>query len=571
MKQLAAAEQKGEYSEVRRIGEELLAGLEASAPSEIRYALHYLIGDSILRFATLSEADLGAATDHFQTYVDNASDPANARNIGHAFIKIGRAQIRRGKADQPGAFERAIAAFDRARNLLPEEAEAKLLAEAYTGLAEAHEFLAHPEFKTLNAALVAYKSAYRLFGGTKKLNEGVVAFRMGRIEIRLFDLSGDRALLQDALGHLEQAEVVYRVARQDSELEDALKLLSLVRKKLGLPDLPTPQAQPVLPQRYKLTRVEPPLPQAELEHAMDYIRRDDLRRIYLGKFLDHHTPADAERAEFLLNHVILPLESEIEAMRQAAIERGDAELLKRADETGAMAIEHAERLLKRDRECSTHAEAVDVLRDHLERGKAFILFLRSFDLEIAIGRLPKDRERAWLHEDYGFNLIQVGTTVLQRCILKDKIGSALATSCHIIEVSYIGDALDTNPSRSVSRLRVLSAEWQLVVSMLVGQASSVVVFASRLTAGVFRELELIKRLACEEKTTVLMIEPDDNLELMVDSLGESDLRLLAYDVLQHALEMGFPSLAEIRQLTDSNIQEMADRIRSQVAHGNASP
>jgi hypothetical protein len=133
--------------------------------------------------------------------------------------------------------------------------------------------------------------------------------------------------------------------------------------------------------------------------------------------------------------------------------------------------------------------------------------------------------------------------------------------------SDIADVLDTHRSQVVSKLRVLSAEWELVVSMLIGEAAAVVVFARGLTDGVTRELELIERLKSLEKTTVLMIKPDNCFfEDAFGSQADWNAKRLAFEVLHEALDMRFEGrLALVQQLTDSNTEEIIERIRSQVA------
>jgi hypothetical protein len=42
---------------------------------------------------------------------------------------------------------------------------------------------------------------------------------------------------------------------------------------------------------------------------------------------------------------------------------------------------------------------------------------------------------------------------------------------------------------------------------------------------------------------------------------------LAFDVVQHALERRFPRLSRICELMESNVEEMADLIRSLVERG----
>jgi hypothetical protein len=581
LKEFIAAGEKGDCGEVRRLGSALLAIFQEGAHSEMRSRMEYLVGDAIVGCPTASEEDLRVAIEHLESYAGSAVDAAN---MGQVYLKIGRARVRWGRFGQEHALQLAVAAFDRAKTFLSADADQKRLGEAYVGIAEAYEHLGNQEFLALQSALAAYKMAHQIYGNTKRYNEGVIAYRMGRLEVRLFEISGDQVLLQDALVHLERAETIYRVAQQRSQQRDAIELLSVVKAKLATVELGAttrrskfkigsrglttvsmiwtrwttkirsivsnsallrvlraPLERTVLPEPYKLTSNERQLPQAEFDEAMLRIRQPDSRKMFLEKFLDLHDPADAERAEFLLNHVILPLDSETAAMHQAAIRRGDANLLKQAEEHGAMAIHYAKILLERDRERSTHSQAVEVLRNHLKRDEPFILFLRNFDIEITKGALPKEREARY-RETYGATLVKVVTTELRRCLPKEQLGSTLAKDCPVIEVSDIADALDLDTSRDVSKLRVLSAEWELVVSMLVAEASSIVVFVTRLADGVFKELEIIERFSCEDRTTVLMIKPDLTLDIVASTPAETDLKVLAFDVIRHALECSFRGL-----------------------------
>jgi hypothetical protein len=274
-----------------------------------------------------------------------------------------------------------------------------------------------------------------------------------------------------------------------------------------------------------------------------------------------------ERAEFLWNHLIAPLETQAEAMRRAATKRGDAKLLKRAEQQASEAFEYEKNLIGRDQELSTQAKAVELLRAHLDQGDEFVLFLRNFDLEITKGTLPKERERVWSGETYGTDLVKVVMTKVQRCLPKKKFDESLAKSCHVVEVSDIADALEMDRSQVVSKLQVLSAEWELVVSMLIGEAAAVVIFTHGLTDGLTRELELVERFKSLGKTTVLTIKPDeDPLALLFDPQADQDAKRLAFEVLHEALAKRFGTrLALVQQLTGSNNEEIVERIRNQVA------
>ena len=81
--------------------------------------------------------------------------------------------------------------------------------------------------------------------------------------------------------------------------------------------------------------------------------------------------------------------------------------------------------------------------------------------------------------------------------------------------------------RLSANCELLSAEWELVVSMLIGEAAAAVVFAEGLTDGLTRELELVEMLKSLEKTTVLIIKPDDDFAALFLSEADRNARHLA--------------------------------------------
>ena len=92
-------------------------------------------------------------------------------------------------------------------------------------------------------------------------------------------------------------------------------------------------------------------------------------------------------------------------------------------------------------------------------------------------------------------------------------------------------------------------------------------FVHGLTDGLTRELELVERFKSLGKTTVLTIKPDeDPFASLFSSQADQDAKRLAFEVLYEALAKRFGTrLALVQQLTDSNTEEIVDRIRTRVA------
>jgi hypothetical protein len=596
---LVAAKQNKDWAGVRSAAEELLATPDEQLPPEVQRDLHYIIGDSIISLGNPSELDLKSAIVHFQAAANPDPTIKDSRSVGYAYVQIGRLEIDRGKAGDKTSLERALAAFEQAKHFLSEETHGKELAEVFFGIASAHEALGQSNLDDLNLALLAFRSAHRLYACTdRRLNAGTVAFHMGRVCTRLFDLSGDASLLRDALTYLEQAKATYGAARHDIKREDAVRLLKEVEERIarieakGWPIhirtaakasiLRWAAAPSALWQRLgaHLRPFMGPRGRKESDDLTPYttnqviqaIRVRELRKVFLDAWLRGHVSADHERAAYLSTFFIAPLEAEIEALRRAARRRKDKQLLYEAEQQALEleVVEFRKFLLQSDQGRSTHDRAVKLLHDHLSHNVDFVLLLRNFDLEIMKGQRLADKEHRNLEhllEDSGAHLIHIRSLMTRRSVQTESFVKVLAQSLRVVELSDISDVTRIHISEDVCSLRVLSAEWEIVVSMLIAEAAAVVVFAQHITESLQREFDLIERLDAGEKTTVLLVEPDDlgALRAMHFSDYDEDTERLAFDVLYEVVMGRFAGgLLQMQQLHDNNRDEIIAKIRSHI-------
>ncbi|MEW6270339.1 MAG: hypothetical protein AB1689_13700 [Thermodesulfobacteriota bacterium] len=572
-RQLDVGLREHDWAAVRAAGEALLAALGDEAPPEVRAGLHSLAGDAILS-GEPAAADLLAARDHLRAAIAEIGqgDP----RLPGVLMRLGEAELALSALGDAGRVGDALVAFEQILRLLPEEREPVACAEAHFQIAKAHEAASREDPTRLEAAVEAYEQAHRLFraSGQRRLNQGVAAFHVARLRTALFEADGGAEALAGALPYAEDALLAYRAAGMASHLADAERLLASIERKLepGEDEAPQPQrggtarlglglaatirqsARSLFARLRGLFpgRRRDGLSAAEEARFMRAITEPELRRRLLLSWIEGHCSADEERAAWARETFIVPALSEAEAMRRRASRDADPDVLRCAEQHEAEARRFYEDLVRADRERSTHARALEILRDHVERGAGFVLFLRNYDLTLTKGRAPKSREHLYARD--GMKVKHVNMVLTRRDEIQGRLAALVAPTAPVIGVADIGDVTELGTPGDLAKLRVLSSEWELVVSMLIAAAGAIVTFVHQVTDGVRRELDLIEQLGAVGRTSIVLVEPDDaDVDLKDMHLDEfdKDEQRTAYEVLYEWFRRRFGSrLVQIERWGD---------------------
>jgi tetratricopeptide (TPR) repeat protein len=467
-------------------------------------------------------------------------------------------------------LQNALAAFTRARDLLAKQPASYLIAVAHYGRGQAYESLGPDDVETLERALAECVASYessRTAG--RPLNQGTAAYHVGRVLVEIAERSGNEARLTEAIPYLEEAERTYRAARLDDNEADAAHLLQRARQ--GRNEKSGEQSSPAtdrLDQTSHEAGEQPSesaadrMPPEARAQAMQGIRSSQFRAVFLQKWIEHHVSADPERYGFLRRSIFEPGMSEALATSQEAERQGDPELHKLAEEKARDAQMYFEYLLESDRANSTHAAALGILRNHLESGQAFILFLRNFDIDISKGRVPMSKEH--LFNPDRFPLKHVNVIAVHGSFEQARLAEAIPEQIPIVAISDIGDVFQMKSSRRIARLRVLANEWDLVAAMLIGEAAAIVLFSHGLSESLETELNLVKDLGVAQRMSVLLARPsdaDDPLQTLFRE-DDKDARKLSFAVLYESLQKRFEErLVQIEEFPkdEEEIRRIAEK------------
>jgi hypothetical protein len=429
-------------------------------------------------------------------------------------------------------------------------------AEARYTKGRAYETLGDGGAAILRQALTEYEAAYQAYERTQSAyNRGTVAYDVGRLLLQL--ASPDEAAKGQAAHYLEEAWRTYTAAGFGSEAKDAAQLLASVR------DTPPPVAGTVESATGPEERGgERRMPSEMRAKAMASIRLPQHRPILLKHWIDGHASSKSERAAFLRDWIYVPMLSEAEAAYQEAERRNDPQLRDQAALMEQDAEAFLDYLLSLDAEHDTHPQALEILRRHLGSGTGFVLFLRNFDIDITKARLTTRLVGSFAQHGMQPQFVNMlGTRADSE---QERFASLIPEDVPIVAIGDIGDALQTRISARIARLRVISDEWDLVAAMLIGEASAIVFFIRTLTGGTKLEFDLIGDLEAANKTSVILIEPqDDAIEgAMLEGYDAQDRRL-SFDVLSGALARRFnDALVQVEQLPkdDDALRRIVTRV-----------
>jgi tetratricopeptide (TPR) repeat protein len=520
---LQQAVEARDWATVRFEGEALLGGLAKETASAAAAGIHYLVADAILTGGIRTELDVESACQHLRVAVTGLSSPEER---AAAYVMLADL-LRRFRPRGSPAFEEALTAVDRALDLLPCETNPSACGDARFTRGRVLESLGPSDLPTREQACAEFEAAVAAYGnGSSAFNRGTAAYHAGRMLLEV--TPGDAAARARAKQYLETAHRAYTAAGLDAEAADAATLLDRLEPSMPVQDPPAGGGASAA----GAERVPPELHAA----AMDGIRSPELRRIFLQNWVSGHAPAEAERAANLRDRIVLPMLSEAQAAYQEAERRGLPGLRSEGDLRVQEAKAFFDELLRSDAAHNTHDRALDVLRRHLETGERFVLFLRNFGLDIVKAKLSKQFLEAY--REYGSLPRYVNLLAWRSASDQDGFAAVFPASAPILAISDISDAVQPVPSGGgrIAKLRVLSNEWDLVVAMLIGEASAIVLFVEGLTGGTKTELDLIVELGAVAKLSAMLVEPDDDPLLQEMQEGYNpDSRRLSFDVLKPAL------------------------------------
>jgi tetratricopeptide (TPR) repeat protein len=522
---LQRAVEARDWATVRFEGEAVLGGLaKDTAPAAVA-GIHYLVADAILTGGIRNELDVESACQHLRVAVTSPPSPEEG---AAAYVMLADL-LRRFRPRGSPAFEEALAAVDRALDLLPCETNPNACADARFTRGRVLESLGPSNLPTREQACAEFEAAVAAYGsGSSAFNRGTAAYHAGRMLLEV--IPGDAAARARAKQYLETAHRAYTAAGLDTEAADAATLLDRLEPSMPVQDPPAGGGASAA----DAERIPPELHAA----AMDGMRTPELRQIFLQNWVSGHASAEAEaeRAANLCDWLVLPALSEAQAAYQEAERRGLPSLRSEGDLRVQDAKAFFDELLRSDAAQSTHDRALDVLRRHLETGERFVLFLRNFGLDIAKAKLGKRFLGGY--REYGSLPRYVNLLALRSASDQEGFAAVFPAGVPILAISDISDAVQPVPPGGgrIAKLRVLSNEWDLVVAMLIGEASAIVLFVEGLTSGTKTELDLIVELGAAAKLSAMLVEPDDvPLLLGMEEGYNPDSRRLSFEVLKPAL------------------------------------
>ena len=152
-----------------------------------------------------------------------------------------------------------------------------------------------------------------------------------------------------------------------------------------------------------------------------------------------------------------------------------------------------------DQKVSENKNAASIVRNAVLGRGDFILFLRSFSLEI-----PKLKREDMIRDPYGFpRESQFGMVMGAGETPENDAAAYLSASLPVVGISdHLSVLGGESSSLKFAKFRVKSSEWVDVASLLIEHAKRIVLFYADVTAGTRWELKEIEAFGAEGKTGV---------------------------------------------------------------------
>lgn len=175
----------------------------------------------------------------------------------------------------------------------------------------------------------------------------------------------------------------------------------------------------------------------------------------------------------------------VRAPRQEPPADADPELLE-------FAVRRNLLLAQLERDLQGHDRCGGVLRDYLERGEPFALYLRNFDLEgfVATGMEEGRRVKASLQFS-GHEAVEL------------RVAEILGRELPFIGVGN-NAPLRPDALASIPRMMLTNDGWKDVVEEMIASAAIIVVHAARLTAGLSWEIDALQRMGAVDRSVIVL-------------------------------------------------------------------
>jgi tetratricopeptide (TPR) repeat protein len=150
------------------------------------------------------------------------------------------------------------------------------------------------------------------------------------------------------------------------------------------------------------------------------------------------------------------------------------------------------------RDAALHADAMKIVTAHRERLEPFALFLRNFDVEAyqRIGSGPEGPQQIHFTND-------------ARARVETKVGAALRGRLPILGIANPLVSLRPDYEHAFPKLALANESWRIALHELIATACLIVVEVTKLSPGVFNELQIIGWHG-QQKSTVIIISEDEN-------------------------------------------------------------
>ena len=137
---------------------------------------------------------------------------------------------------------------------------------------------------------------------------------------------------------------------------------------------------------------------------------------------------------------------------------------------------------------STHEDAIAILTRYITAGEPYALYLRNFEFDARIVKLPNDRQFTYMTLPPQFEF---------------KLASALRDELPLIALDNPA-AIMRVAKRPIASLSIHPAEWLDWLQDLIWAASVIVVYCDAASEGLFEELQLIRVLNRTDVTVVVL-------------------------------------------------------------------
>lgn len=276
----------------------------------------------------------------------------------------------------------------------------------------------------------------------------------------------------------------------------------------------------------------------------------EARRSFLRRYLREAPDYSSDREQAMSELLLVGAELELQDLRRRKIDVTDPPKYAHAIAMLALNRDLAKQMIAKDRIINSAGPAKTILADALERDRHFVLFLRSFSIDVPVGSSPdalKSTTNRLSDGRFKWRTFTVRTDVSSRSA--HKIAEFLAPHAPMVMVV---NAVDPFPPEKVAKLYATDVDWRNLVFPLIAEAAATILLldpASRsLDGGVADELTALVRLERTSDTIIVLADPATTRSFwdaaealpLVRSLNQNspeELRKLGFEVLLRESEI----------------------------------